>query len=73
MFADVVGLLPDCSIPLNVVEEVYMVTIALPRQLYDEDVASDRRSANCSLFWLHLLELYMMIMPELIDLVLVLD
>ena len=38
MLSDVVDLRSDCSIPLNVDEEVYMVTIALPRQLYDEEV-----------------------------------
>ena len=38
MLADVIDCRADCSIPLNVDEDVCMITIALPRALYDEDI-----------------------------------
>ena len=52
MLADVVDLRSDCSIPLNVNEGVYRLTITLRMQLYDEDVIS-----RCSMLCSHVLDL----------------
>ena len=69
-----VGLRSDCSIPLDVDEEVYMLTIALPRQLYHEDVTSRLKKHQLfQVVCLHLLDEYVMIMPELMNVELVLD
>ena len=40
LLSDVVDLRSGTSIPLNVDEEIFMLTLAFPRQLYDDELAN---------------------------------